>query len=109
MRFDIGGVVQQRLEQRYVIVRVVLEIGVLVHEHVTGRERPEVLDHAATADVLRHEDDLGAWQLQAAQDVARAVVRAIVADEHFELEAGIHRHDRIEQPFNRGALVVNRN
>ena len=47
--------------------------------------------------------------VQSREDVARAVGRAVVADQHFEREAGVDRHDLREQPFDRRAFVVDRN
>src|SRR5262245_58357997 len=86
---DVGAAGEDRLEQRHVVPRIVFQVSVLVDVNVAGRECPEMLEDAAAPDVLGHEDDRQARQMEPRQDVARPVLRAVVAGEDFQLEAGV--------------------
>ncbi len=100
---------EQGSEHRNVVLGVVFEVRVLMHQNVAGGECPQMLDDAATADVVGHQDDFHTGQREPGQDVARAITRAVIADENLQGEASVDRDHGSQQPLDRGSLVVDRN
>ena len=102
---DVGVSLLDRPEQLRVLARVVLEVRVLDDDDVAGRLLKTRRDRGALSHVLRLQEDPDAvLAVHLAQDVARAVLRAVVDDDDLLLDR--HRLHLADELADRLRLVV---
>ena len=89
----VGAVLQERAHQAGVVARVVLQVGVLEDDQVAGGRGDAGADRGALALVLLVLDVADAVRVlggELAQDLAGAVLRAVVDDDDLDLADAGH-------------------
>ena len=96
-----------QVEELGILLRAVLEVGVLDHDHVARRLGDSPPHRRALAPVLLLQQQLEAARAgELGEPLARAVARGVVDGD--ELDAQRHRQDAAHDLVDRRALVVDR-
>src|SRR5271165_2800386 len=86
--YDVGLVLQQGREQELIFHRIILKVRVLNDHEISGCSLDATAQRGSLAEVARLQDDLylGMLAFKLGENLARAVGRAIVHAQEFDVE-----------------------